>query len=380
MRSAIARNVGLVPTASGYMITAGHGPSPSGSVERDRAGAVRGGHGEIENGHASGSTPIAAMRAGSAISSMPATRPSTHGERERHAHLAAVRPDQAGLAVEEGEAGGLGAARRTSRPRRRRRAPRLRPPRHGGGVGADDGVGVEQRQERGEVAAARGGEERGDDLPPPPRRIRRRVIRAAAVVGREATRFDRVRVRLVRSRALHPPPRPAGQLPGRGGRAADDRADLVERHGEQVVQDERQPLGGRERVQHDQQRGPDRVGQHRLALRPGLGRDALVGRERLLPARGPRAQHVQAHPRDDRREPSPQVVHAVDVGAGQPQPRLLHGVVGLGARAEHAVGHRRQVRPAVLEPLRQHVHRSHLPSGFRHLDDGRGPVDVTALR
>src|SRR5689334_7710160 len=30
MRSAIARKVGRAPTASGYMITPGHGPSPSG--------------------------------------------------------------------------------------------------------------------------------------------------------------------------------------------------------------------------------------------------------------------------------------------------------------------------------------------------------------
>jgi hypothetical protein len=35
--------------------------------------------------------------------------------------------------------------------------------------------------------------------------------------------------------------------------------------------------------------------------------------------------------------------------ATQPQPRLLHGVLGLGNRAEHPVGHRPQARPVLLE-------------------------------
>ena len=37
----------------------------------------------------------------------------------------------------------------------------------------------------------------------------------------------------------------------------------------------------------------------------------------------------------------------------EPQPRLLHGVVGLGERAEHPVGHGPQVGPVLLEPLGQ---------------------------
>jgi hypothetical protein len=41
---------------------------------------------------------------------------------------------------------------------------------------------------------------------------------------------------------------------------------LVEGHREQVVQHEREPLGGSERLQHHEQRETDRVGQERLLL------------------------------------------------------------------------------------------------------------------
>jgi hypothetical protein len=60
-----------------------------------------------------------------------------------------------------------------------------------------------------------------------------------------------------RSRALDPPAGATGRLAGRGGRAPDDGRDVLERDGEDVVQDEGEPFGGRQRVQDDQQRGTD---------------------------------------------------------------------------------------------------------------------------
>ena len=48
---------------------------------------------------------------------------------------------------------------------------------------------------------------------------------------------------------LDPPTGAAGQLTGRGGRASDDGRDLIERDREDVVQDESEPFGGRQRVQ-----------------------------------------------------------------------------------------------------------------------------------
>jgi hypothetical protein len=72
-------------------------------------------------------------------------------------------------------------------------------------------------------------------------------------------------------------------LPGRHRGAVDDGADLAERHSEDVVQDEREPFGGSQRVQHHHQRDTDRIGQQRLVLGVGLaGRvGARVRRGRL---------------------------------------------------------------------------------------------------
>ena len=88
-----------------------------------------------------------------------------------------------------------------------------------------------------------------------------------------------------------------------------------------------------------------------------------VRAERVLAPRLARAQHVEAHPRDDRRQPAAEVLDVAGVGAAEPDPRLLHGVVGLGARAEHPVRDRPQVGPVRLELLGQPsclVHR-HIP-------------------
>ena len=93
--------------------------------------------------------------------------------------------------------------------------------------------------------------------------------------------------------------------------AVHDRRDLVERHPEHVVQHERQSFRRLELLEHDEQRQSDRVGDHRSARVPvgaadhGIRHVALQG---ILPARCPRSQHVQAHARDDRRQPSPQVL------------------------------------------------------------------------
>ena len=49
----------------------------------------------------------------------------------------------------------------------------------------------------------------------------------------------------------------------------------------------------------------------------------------------------------------PRLSTAVGVGATEPQPGLLHGVVGLVARPEHAQRHRPEVIPVGLEALVQ---------------------------
>ena len=196
-------------------------------------------------------------------------------------------------------------------------------------VGAQDDVGVEDREQPLEVAAVGGGQERVHDL---------------AVGG------GRLGVG-----ALHAPPRPRRELTRRGRRAVHDRRDVLERHREQVVQDERQALGGLQRLQHDEQRGADRVGGQRHAL--GIGRSSARDHrvrqppllQRLLAPALARVEHRQAHARDDRRQPAAQVLDVARVGAVEPQPRLLQRVVGLRLRAQHARRHRVQMRAVCLE-------------------------------
>jgi hypothetical protein len=124
------------------------------------------------------------------------------------------------------------------------------------------------------------------------------------------------------------------------------------------VEHEGEPLGRRQGVQHHQQRQPDPLGQQRLLLgvAAALGADDRVGHAQVegLLAPGPAAaEHVQAHPGHHRGQPAAQVLDPAGVGAAEPQPGLLDGVVGLAERAEHPVGHRPQAGPLLLEPLGQ---------------------------
>ena len=103
-----------------------------------------------------------------------------------------------------------------------------------------------------------------------------------------------------RAAPLHPPPGAAGQLPGRGRGAADDGRDLVERHGEQVVQHEGQPLGGASVSSTTSSARPTESASTRLVLGVGSGRRPADVRssqrvvQRVLAPGRARAQHVQA--------------------------------------------------------------------------------------
>ena len=73
------------------------------------------------------------------------------------------------------------------------------------------------------------------------------------------------------------------------------------------------------------------------------GVDDRVGNvhiERLLAARSARAEHVQRHAGDDRRQPAAEVLDLARVHAAEPQPGILDGVVSLAERAQHPVGDR----------------------------------------
>ena len=157
-------------------------------------------------------------------------------------------------------------------------------------------------------------------------------------------------------RALDASAGTARELPRRRRRSADDRCDLVERHGEDVVQHEGDTLGGRQRIEHDQQGEPDRIAQQGFLLgidpllrtQDGIREVRLQGR---LAPRLARSQHVEADPPDDRRQPGPQVVDLARVGAAQADPGFLDGVVRLGQGAEHPKGDAAQMRAVCLEAL-----------------------------
>mgnify|MGYP000017537056 CR=1 FL=1 len=155
---------------------------------------------------------------------------------------------------------------------------------------------------------------------------------------REEGRDDRS-LRLPVARRLRPPdlaPGPAGQHLGGVRGPAEDLSDVGERHREHVVQHERQPLRRGEGLQHDEHRQPDGLREDRLLLRGRalvLDHDERQGVQvvcRPAPARtGP--QDVDADTTDDRGQPAPEVVDAPGLLPRQPQPRLLQGVLGVGA-------------------------------------------------
>jgi hypothetical protein len=213
---------------------------------------------------------------------------------------------------------------------------------------------MQQRNQVVEPAAPRGGEEGVDDRALP-HRVGRRPLLAA----------------------LDLPPSPVRELLRRLGRAVQDRADLVERDGEGVVQHERQPLVRRERVEHHQQRCSHRVGERRLlgGIR-GVAR-RVRGSAVHRPVGRPCPEHVQRYARDHGGQPAAEVVDAACVGAAQPQPGLLHGVLGLRRRPEDPRRHGAQPAPVLLEPRAQPVLLRHVlpprPPTRHGIDDPRRP-------
>lgn len=124
------------------------------------------------------------------------------------------------------------------------------------------------------------------------------------------------------------------------------------------MEHEREPFGRRERLEHDQQRDADGLGQEGVAL--GTGRVAARAeprRERLgqprpgvgLAPRAAAAEKVEADPAEGNGEPAAKVIGPSRVTSIEADPCLLDGILGLGHRAEHAVAHGSEMRPMPLE-------------------------------
>ena len=150
-------------------------------------------------------------------------------------------------------------------------------------------VGVEHRQQRVEVARAGGGEERVDDLALP---------RRSASGGGSAPRTRR-RARLASWRAA------SGVRSTIGAISSNGTANMS-------CSTNASRSGGRQRLEHDEQREPDRVGEQRLLLGVGAVVGATTapaaGRRPVLGRGAARAEHVEADAPDHGRQPAAEVL------------------------------------------------------------------------
>ena len=241
------------------------------------------------------------------------TRPPWTRKSKTTLNLAAHRPDRTHGAIDQRGAGDPSATRELVGHRCGAEST-LGSGRGGGRVDVERHVGVEQPEQGGQVASPGRGEEGVDH----------RTLGGHVALG-------------LLFCAAYAPTGPAGQLTGGGRGRAYDRCDLVERHPEEVVEDEGDPLAGLEPVEHDEQRDANGVGEDRLLGRVrcagGGRRDRIPGvvrelRQVFAPGR-PRTEHVETDPGDHRREPAVEVGDLAGVAAVQAQPGLLDGVLGL---------------------------------------------------
>ena len=132
---------------------------------------------------------------------------------------------------------------------------------------------------------------------------------------------------------------------------------------EDIVQHERDALLGRQALEHRLQGDADGVGQRNVVGWVGRGlRHLDVG----MRDGGTCSQPVQAQPGGHGRQPRGQ---ALDVGVSpiQPEPGLLHYVLGLGMVGEYPAGDAEKARSFHLEDLRT-VHVFTFPAPARPSD------------
>lgn len=121
----------------------------------------------------------------------------------------------------------------------------------------------------------------------------------------------------------------ARELLGGVGTGAEDSGDLVERHGEQVVQDVGDSSARREPVEKDEQRSGDVLASQELLVGGQLFAGELRGGPEDLASALAAAQQIQAQPGGDRGEPAIGVVQVGLPRALDAQPRGLHQVLGV---------------------------------------------------
>ena len=108
-----------------------------------------------------------------------------------------------------------------------------------------------------------------------------------------------------------------------------------------------------------------------------IGRDLYISEttvkthvQRILASRRPRPEHVEAHARNDGRQPAPETGDVAHVAPAQPNPGFLDGILRFARRPEHAIRHGAQMRPVLLESISEplaccHRHRVLWPPMFQ---------------
>ena len=137
---------------------------------------------------------------------------------------------------------------------------------------------------------------------------------------------------------------PPRDLPHRGRGLPDGLGDLAVGHLEDLAEHEHRPLRRPERFKHGQHRDRDTFRELHVLGDIGAGQQRLRQplADVVLAAARQGPQPVERLPGDDPDEVGARVTHLRAVGAGPPQPGLLHHVLRVGRRPEHLVGDREQ--------------------------------------
>ena len=175
--------------------------------------------------------------------------------------------------------------------------------------------------------------------------------------------------------AAHRLPGPLERTVGRGHAGLEQPGGVGRRQPEHLARQQRRPLPRRQHLQRGEERQLDRlagdvglvrlvgVGRHLVEHGVGVRRQPAhlgAGRDPALP--GPRA--VEADVRGDPVQPGPGVVAVEGVArAPGPEEGLLHGVLGVVVRREHAVAVHVQLAPVPLEGRLERVRASSSISG-----------------
>jgi hypothetical protein len=166
------------------------------------------------------------------------------------------------------------------------------------------------------------------------------------------------------------------ELAAGGFAFADERRDLVVGEIEDVVQQQHRALGGRETLQHDEERHRHLIERLQTTQTPFVEIDGLgqTIASTLLATALRRVELVEAEPCHDGHQVGPRRIHLL-TPALPPQPRFLHHVLCPPDVAEQTIGERNEERAVRFEDGEVFGGRTSHQSGSTRI--GTGHVSET---